>query len=106
MDYFSRFMATVDLSMANYRRPSDRTRNTMLHTVYTDQSVHYFRDCNSRLLRTSIGNVLFVLPYIQRDKKETKRLAKSTSHEQTTQVNIIHFIILINIMKCAEIFNK
>lgn len=88
VDHFSWFMATVDLPVADYRRSPDRARNTVLHTVYTDQSVHYFRHGHCRLLRTSYGYVFPVLPYIQRDKKETKRLAESASHEQTTQVMI------------------
>lgn len=79
-------MATVDLPVAYHRRSTNRARNTMLHTVYTDQSVHYFRHGNCRLLRTGNGNVFSVFSYIQRNKKETKRLAKSASHEQTTQV--------------------
>lgn len=86
VDHFSRSVATVDLSVAHHRRSSDRARNTVLHTVHTDQSVHYFRHGHRGLLRASNGHVFSVLPYIQRDKKETKRLAESASHKQTTQV--------------------
>jgi len=86
VDHFTRLMATVDLSVADHRRSSDRARNSVLYTIHTDQSVHYFRHGHCRLLRTGNGDVLSVFSYIQRDKKETKRLAKSASHEQTTQV--------------------
>jgi len=79
-------MAPVDIPVADHRRPSDRARNTVLHTVHTDQSVHYFRHGHCSLLRTGDGHVFSILSYIQRDKKETKRLAESASHEQTTQV--------------------
>jgi hypothetical protein len=86
MDHFAWLMAAVDLSMADHRRSPNRARNSVLYTVYTDQSVHYFRYSHCRLLRTGNGDVFSVFPYIQRDKKETKRLAESASHEQTTQV--------------------
>lgn len=86
MDHIPRLMATVDLSVAHDRRSPDRARNTVLHTVHTDQSVHYFRHGNRGLLRAGDGHVFSVLPYIQRDEKETKRLAEPASHEQTTQV--------------------
>lgn len=86
VDYFAGLMATVDLSVADHRRSTDRARNSVLHTVHTDQSVHYFRHGHCRLLRTGNGHVFSVLPNIQRDKKETKRFSKPASHEQTTQV--------------------
>lgn len=86
MDHFTGLMAPLDLSMADHRRSSDCARNSVLHTVHIDQSVHYFRHGHCRLLRAGDGHVFSVLPNIQRDKKETKRLAESASHEQTTQV--------------------
>lgn len=87
VDHFSWSVAAMDLSVAGNRRSPDRASKTVLHTVYTDQSVHYFWHGHCGLLRTGDGHVFSVLPYIQRNKKETKRLAKSTSHEQTTQVS-------------------
>lgn len=86
VDHFTGLMATLDISVADHRRSSDRARNSVLHTVHTDQSVHYFRHGHCRLLRAGNGHVFSVFPNIQRDKKETKRLAESASHEQTTQV--------------------
>lgn len=86
MDHFTRLVATVDLPVADHRRSPDRARNTVLYTVHTDQSVHHFRHGHCRLLRTGDCDVFPVFPYIQRDEKETKRLAEPASHEQATQV--------------------
>jgi len=81
MDHFARLMATVDLSVADHRRSSDRARNSVLYTVHTNQSVHYFWYSHCCFLRTGNSDVFSIFPYIQRDKKETKRLAESASNE-------------------------
>jgi len=95
VDHFSRSMAPVDIPVADHRRSPDRAGNTVLHTVHTDQSVHYLRHGHCRVLRAGDGHVFSVLSYIQRDEKETKRLAKSASHEQTTQVRHIYICICV-----------
>lgn len=58
----------------------------MLHTIHIDQSVHHLRHGHRSLLRAGDGHVFPVLSYIQRDEKETKRLAEPASYEQTAQV--------------------
>lgn len=86
VDHFSRSLAAVDLPVADHRGPSDRARDAVLHTVHTDQSVHHLRHGHRGLLRTGDSYVFPVFSYIQRDEKETKRLAEPASHEQTAQV--------------------
>lgn len=75
VDRFSRSVATVDLPVADHRGSPNCARNTVLHTVHTDQPVHHLWHGHRGLLRTGYSHVLPVLSYIQRDEKETKRLA-------------------------------
>lgn len=103
VDHFSRSVAAVDLPVADHRRSSDRARNAVLHPVHTDQSVHHFRHGYRGLLRAGHGHVFSVLPHLQGDEKETKRLAESASHEQTAQVSTIdryNFFFAIVIDRC------